>query len=215
MIAFVISNALAILAAEKDRAFGAEDDVLQRVEKVLGADLVLCAPCRDQRSFVDEVLLVGARKSGRRRGQFAEVGIVCERDLACMNLVRGRRCSSLNRSLACRNRHASSPFRCIVSPLSKSLREAGRIGSTVRACKRPAWRSVRDDGQAARHPHGRQVNAAAGLIPRTPRILSQERRNGTPPAARRLCETRSLRPALRCPPASSCGAGSDAPSTSP
>jgi len=48
---------------------GAEHDLLQCVEKVLLTDLVLVAPGRQQRRFVDQVLQVSPGEPRRRGGQ--------------------------------------------------------------------------------------------------------------------------------------------------
>ena len=67
--ALVVGDALAILAAQQQRAFRAEHDLLQRVEEILLPHLVLLASRRQQRRLVDEVLQVGAREARRRGGE--------------------------------------------------------------------------------------------------------------------------------------------------
>ena len=74
--ALVIGDALAVFAAEQQRALRAEYDLLQRVEEVLLAHLVLLAPRGEQRRLVGEVLEVGAGEAGRGGGQLGQVDVL-------------------------------------------------------------------------------------------------------------------------------------------
>src|SRR5262245_10219079 len=60
--ALVIGDPLAVGAGEQERPLGPQDDLLERVHEVLLAHLVLPAPRREQRGFVDEVAQVSARE---------------------------------------------------------------------------------------------------------------------------------------------------------
>jgi hypothetical protein len=71
--ALVVRDALAVLAAQQQRPLGAEHDLLERVEEVLLAHVVLLAPRGEQRRLVDEVPQVGAREPGVDAGELAEV----------------------------------------------------------------------------------------------------------------------------------------------
>src|ERR671910_356108 len=59
--ALVVGDALPLLLAQQQRALRAEHDLLQGVQKVLLAHLVLLAPRREERRLVDQILDVCSR----------------------------------------------------------------------------------------------------------------------------------------------------------
>ena len=58
--AFVIRDAFAIFLAQQQRSFGAEHDLLERIQKILVVHFVLFAPRGKQCCFVDEVVEIRA-----------------------------------------------------------------------------------------------------------------------------------------------------------
>ena len=79
MAALVISDPLAVVAAQQDRSLRAQHDLLERVEEILPAHVVLVAPRREQRGLVDHVPEIGARKPRRRGRELLEHDVGGER----------------------------------------------------------------------------------------------------------------------------------------
>ena len=68
MAAFVVCNPFFVGAAQEERALGAEDDLFQRVEKVLWSDLLLLSAGGQQRRFIDQVSQIRSRETRSRGG---------------------------------------------------------------------------------------------------------------------------------------------------
>jgi len=66
--AFVVCNPFFVGAAQEERALGAEDDLFQRVEKVLWSDLLLLSAGGQQRRFIDQVSQIRSRETRSRGG---------------------------------------------------------------------------------------------------------------------------------------------------
>src|SRR5215211_5571620 len=84
--ALVEGDSLPLLRAHQQRALGAEHDLLQSVQEVLLADLVLLTARRQERRLVDQVPEVGARKPGRRSPELPQVHAPRERHAPRMDL---------------------------------------------------------------------------------------------------------------------------------
>src|SRR5262249_558790 len=82
----VIGDAFLVGSAQEERPLGAEDDFLQRVQEVLVTHVVLPAPGRQQRRFIDQVLYIRPREPWRRGGNLRQVCVLRERNGAGMNL---------------------------------------------------------------------------------------------------------------------------------
>src|SRR5262249_16705829 len=76
--ALVIGNAFLVRAAQEERPLGAEDDFLQRVQEVLVTHVVLPAPGRQQRRFIDQVLYIRPREPRRRGGNLRQACVLRE-----------------------------------------------------------------------------------------------------------------------------------------
>jgi hypothetical protein len=84
--AFVIGDALAILAAQQNRPLRPQHDLLERVEEILARDLLLIAPRGEQRRFVDDVLEIGTGKPGGRARDLLEHDVDGKRHVARVHL---------------------------------------------------------------------------------------------------------------------------------
>ena len=86
MPAFVIRDALAILWRQQQGTFRSENDLLERIEEILVANLSLLASCRKQGSLIAQVLQIGAREPRRRAGKLGQRDILRQRHVACVHL---------------------------------------------------------------------------------------------------------------------------------
>ena len=68
MAALVVGDPFLVGAAQEERALGAEDDLFQRVEKVLWSDLLLLSAGGQQRRFIDQVSQIRSRETRSRGG---------------------------------------------------------------------------------------------------------------------------------------------------
>src|SRR5215212_8913616 len=84
--ALVVGDSLPLLGADQQRALGAKHDLLQSIQEVLLAHLVLLAPGRQERRLVDQVPEVGARKPRRRSCNLLQINATGERHASRMDL---------------------------------------------------------------------------------------------------------------------------------
>src|SRR5215213_6368950 len=84
--ALVVGDSLPLLGTNQQRALGAEHDLLQCIQEVLLAHLVLLAPGRQKRRLVDQVPEVGARKPRRRSRKFLQIHVTGERNASRMDI---------------------------------------------------------------------------------------------------------------------------------
>ena len=80
--ALVVGGAAPVLGAHHHLPLGAEHDPLERVGEVGFVDDLVAAPCRQQRSLVDEIREIRADHARRRRRDPAEVDVGPERHAA-------------------------------------------------------------------------------------------------------------------------------------
>jgi len=66
--AFVVRNPFFVGAAQEERTLGAENDLFQRVEKVLWSDVLLLSAGGQQRRFIDQVSQIRSRETRSRGG---------------------------------------------------------------------------------------------------------------------------------------------------
>src|SRR5687767_8084793 len=76
MSTLVVGDAFLVRTAHENRTLRPEHDLLQRVEEVLVADVVLLAASRQQCGLIDQILQVGAREAWRDGGKVSQYGIV-------------------------------------------------------------------------------------------------------------------------------------------
>src|SRR5829696_7347941 len=84
--ALVVGDALPLLRAHQERTLATEHDLLQGVQEVLLAHLVLLAARRQERCLVDQVPEIGTGKSGRRGRKLSQIHATGERHASRVNL---------------------------------------------------------------------------------------------------------------------------------
>src|SRR5918992_4438328 len=84
--ALVVGDSLPLLWAHQQRALWAENDLLQGIQEVLLANLLLLTARRQERCLVDQVPEVGSREPGRRCRQLPQVHATGERHASGMDL---------------------------------------------------------------------------------------------------------------------------------
>src|SRR5215211_4068322 len=84
--ALMVGDPLPLIWAHQQRALGAEHDLLQSIQEVLLAHLVLLAPGRQKRRLADQVPEVGAREPRRRSRYLLKIHATGERHASRMDL---------------------------------------------------------------------------------------------------------------------------------